>query len=48
MPVITRCEAGIDTLQQFNGWLIIRVLWNKTALDGKVENFALGLLDCVL
>ena len=45
MPVITRCEVGIDALQQFNGWLVIRVLRYKFAMNGKVKDFAFGLFD---
>ena len=43
MPVITRCEVGIDALQEFNGWLIIWVLRYKFPMNGKVKDFALGL-----
>ena len=45
MPVITRCEIGIYTLQKINGRLVIRVLGNKFPVDGEVKNFALSLFD---
>ena len=48
MPVITRSEVGIYTLQQFDGWLIIWVLWYEFAMNSKVKDFALDLLDCCL
>ena len=48
MPVITRCEVGIYALQEFDGWLVIRVLRYEFAVNGEVEDFAFGLFDCVL
>ena len=48
MPVITRSEVGIYALQEFNGWLVIRVLRYEFAVNGEVEDFAFGLFDCVL
>ena len=48
MPVITRCEVGINALQKFNGWLVIRVLWYEFTMNGEVEDFTLGLFDCSL
>ncbi len=44
MPVITRCEIWIYALQKFNGRLVIRVLWDKFAMNGKVKDFAFWLL----
>gem|GEM_PF-3501526 len=48
MPVITRCIVEIYALEQFDGRLIIRVLGYEFSVNGKVKNFALGLLDCGL
>ena len=45
MPVITRSEVGINALQQFNGWLIIWVLWSEFPMNSKVKNLAFGLFD---
>ena len=44
MPVITRSEVGIYTLQKFDGRLVIRVLWYKFSMNGKVKDFTFGLL----
>ena len=48
MPVITRCEVRIYALQEFNGWLIVRVLRHKFTVNGKVEDFGFGLFDYCL
>ncbi len=49
MPVITSDFCfRIDAFQQFNSRLVIRVLRYKFAMNGKVEDCALGLFDCSL
>jgi type I restriction enzyme M protein len=48
MPVITRCEVGIYALQQFNGWLVIRILRHEFAVNSKIEDFTFCLLDSCL
>lgn len=48
MPVITRCKIGIYACQEFNGWFVVRVLRHKFTVNGKVKDFALGLLNSFL
>ena len=48
MPVITRCEVGIYAFQQFDSWLIVRILRHKFTVNGKVEDFGFGLFDYCL
>ena len=38
----------IDTFEQFAGWLVIRVLRYKFAVNGEVEDFGLCLNNCFL
>ena len=38
----------IDAFEQFGGWLVIRILGNELAMNGEVEDFGLGLVDCYL
>ncbi len=43
MRVITSSKLGIYAFQKFNGWLIIRVLWHKFSVNGKVKYLGLYL-----
>ena len=49
MGVITSdFSLGVDAFEQFSGRLVIRVLGDKFAMNGEVENFAFCLFYGIL
>ena len=48
MRVITRFVVGIYTAQQLYCRFVIRVLWNKFAVYGEVENFRFNICNYLI